>query len=235
MGLSRHIVGLLGVGVAASAALAATGFTALGGFSATVENNSGAAGSGTLLLSEGSSGVTCISTGSGTTSSTSITSNDNPTCPINLFSDTNLEPLGSPNGATQSATVTLTNPGSLPGSTLSLTPGSCTVSNNTSPGGNANTYFGTDTSGFCGLLDITIENDTTSGSPACVFPAGSGACPTPTSAHTLASLTSFTGLPGLAANGGTATYKVTIGLDSAATNADQGLLATVPLTWTLAQ
>ena len=34
---------------------------------------------------------------------------------------------------------------------------------------------------------------------------------------------------------GTATYVVTVQLDAAATNADQGLTATVPFTWSISQ
>jgi hypothetical protein len=37
------------------------------------------------------------------------------------------------------------------------------------------------------------------------------------------------------AAGATATYKVSVQLDSSATNANQGLAATVPLTWSIAQ
>ncbi len=228
---SRHVLGLLGGGLLASAALAATAVSSsLGGFSATVTNNAGAAGSGTLLLQEGIPASTCISTGTGATSSSSVSTNDNTTCPTDLFASTNLAPGLSP----ASVTVTLTNPGSLAGSSLSFAPGSCVGGNNTSPvSGVTNTYFGTDTAGFCGKVDVTIENDT-GASPACVFPtASSTACGVPSSSGTLANLTSET-LPGIAA-GAHATYKVSIVLDPSATNADQGLQATVPLTWTLNQ
>ena len=218
------------VALVASGALAATGASiSLGGFSAAVTDNANAAGSGTLLLQEGVGSTICLSTGTGTTPSTAISSNDNATCPASLFSSTNLEP----GGTTASATVVLKNPGSLAGSVLSLTPGTCTATDNTSPGGLSNTYFGTDAAGFCGKLDVTIENDTGT-TTACVFPtASTSPCPAPSAAGTLAGLVSET-LPGLAA-GGQATYTVVVGLDSSATNADQGLLATVPLTWTLNQ
>ena len=225
--MSRRIMAIMGCGLLATAALSLTGFTALGGFSATVENNAGSTGSGTLLLQEGVGSTICISTGTGTTSSTAITGNDNATCPIDLFNDSNLDP-----GATESTTVTLTNPGTLTGSSLALDPGTCTQSDNSSPGGTSNTYYGTDTD-FCGELDVTIEDDGTS---TCVFPASGSPCGAPSSSGTLDSLAGAdqTGLPGLGA-GDSTTYTVTIGLDSGATNADQGLLATVPLTWVLSQ
>lgn len=230
VGLSRRVIVPLSFGIVASVALAATGFTALGGFNATVTNNAGKVGSGTLLLNEQSGATTCISTGSGTTSSTAISTNDNPTCPIDLFANTNLEP----GGTTTPVTVTLSNPGTLPGSMLTLTPGTCSIANNLSPGGIGNTYFGTDTAaGFCGELDVTIEDDTVSGSPVCVFPAGAGACPAPSSSGTFANLTAES--LGTLVSHASATYVITIGLDSGATNIDQGLLATVPLTWSLVQ
>lgn len=226
----RGMIGLLGVGLLASGALAATAATtSLGGFGATVTDNGAATGSGTLLLQEGVGSTVCVSTGTGTTSSSSISTNDNTICPASLFASTNLEP----GGPSASATVTLTNPGTLAGSLLTLVPGSCSATGNAAPGGIANTYFGTDVAGFCGKVDVTVENDTSS-PPACVFPtASTSACATPSSAGTLASLASET-LPGLASHGN-ATYKVAIALDPSATNADQGLLATVPLTWTLNQ
>ena len=218
------------VALVATGTLAATATSiSLGGFSAAVTDNANVAGSGTLLLQEGVGSTVCLSTGTGTTASAAISTNDNATCPASLFASTNLEP----GGTTASATVVLKNPGSLAGSVLSLTPGTCTATDNTSPGGLSNTYFGTDAAGFCGKLDVTIENDTGT-TTACVFPtASTSPCPAPSAAGTLAGLVSET-LPGLAA-GGQATYTVVVGLDSSATNADQGLLATVPLTWTLNQ
>lgn len=221
--------GKVAAALVGTAALAGTATSvSLGGFSAAVTHPNNAAGSGTLVLKDGVGSTTCLSTGSGATSSTSVSTNDNSTCPSTLFAGTNLEPGGS----SASATVTLTNVGSLAASSLTLAPGTCTVSDNTSPGGSTNVYFGTDTTGFCGKLDVTIENDT--GTPSCVFPSGStGTCPAPSSSDALSTLTSQA-LPGLTA-GASATYKVTVALDASATNADQGLLATVPLTWTLNQ
>ncbi len=231
MKISRPILATLGFGLLGSGALASTVVaSSLGGFSATVSNPSSSSGSGTLLLQEGVGARSCISTGTGTSASSSISSNANTNCPLNLFSSNNLEP----GAAATSATVTLNNPGSLTASSLSLTPGSCTAGDNSSPGGISNSYFGTDTAGFCGKIDVSIENDSGS-TPSCVFPVASPgvACVAPSSAGTLANLTSLT-LPGLAA-GASASYKISVALDSAATNADQGLAATMPLTWTLNQ
>lgn len=233
MKLTRHAIGLLAGGLLATAALSATAVTAsLGGFSATVTDANGAAGSGTLLLSESHGSTTCISTGTGTASSSSISTNDNTTCPIQVFGGTsasNLEPGGTP----VSTILTLSNPGSLPGSSLTLAPGTCTATGNASPGGATNTYFGTDTLGFCGKVDLTIEAGSGT-SATCIFPVASTApCATPSSAGTLASLASST-LAGIA-SGATATYTFSVSIDTSATNADQGLSAALPLTWTLNQ
>ena len=230
MRAARGVIGVLAAGAAASAALlAAVAPWSLGGFNATVTNNAGAPGSGTLLLQEGVGSTVCISTGSGTSSSSSISTNDNSTCPISLFASTDLAPGSVP----AAATVTLTNPGSLNASSLTLTPGACVAGDNTLPGGLVNTYFGTDTSGFCGKVDVAVENDTGS-TPNCVFPSvTTSACPAPSSSGTLANLASAT-LPGLGSHA-SAIYKITVELDPTATNADQGLQATVPLTWTLNQ
>lgn len=225
------MVGLLSAGLIATGALGATAVSAsLGGFSATVANPTGSAGSGTLLLREGQGSLTCISTGSGTTSSSSVSSNDNPNCPIELLgAATNLVP----GGPAASSTVTLDNPGSVAGSSLSLSPGSCTSAGNADPGGVANTYFGTDTAGFCAKVDLTVEQGSGPGAK-CVFPAATTApCSAPSSAGTLASLAATT-LPGIAA-GASTSYTFSVSLDASATNADQGLAATLPLTWTLDQ
>ena len=72
----------------------------------------------------------------------------------------------------------------------------------------------------------------------CVYPTLVGSCPAPSSADTLASLASQTfSTPALSplAAGGSATYVITVQLDAGATNADQGLTATIPLTWSITQ
>ncbi len=99
------------------------------------------------------------------------------------------------------------------------------------------TSTGTDiTQGFCGKVDVTIAN-TTAGT--CVFPAGSGACPSLSSSATLALLAAGSSQTPIAlgalAAGATDTLQFTVGLDSSATNPDQALAASLPLTWELSQ
>ena len=71
-----------------------------------------------------------------------------------------------------------------------------------------------------------------------VFPTQAGACPALSNASTLAGLanTTFDTVPMSAlAAGASATYVITVQLDASATNADQGLTATIPLTWSITQ
>ncbi|MHB1717692.1 MAG: hypothetical protein ACYCV5_10255, partial [Acidimicrobiales bacterium] len=72
--------------------------------------------------------------------------------------------------------------------------------------------------------------------PSCVYPAGTGACPALSSTYTLATLAGHAALSGTGLGAGaTGSYTVSLELDPSATNADQGLTATVPLTWLLSQ
>jgi hypothetical protein len=71
-----------------------------------------------------------------------------------------------------------------------------------------------------------------------VFPTQSAVCPALSSSNTLAGLATqtfpTTPMSALAA-GASATYVIKVQLDTAATNADQGLTATIPLTWSITQ
>jgi hypothetical protein len=128
-------------------------------------------------------------------------------------------------GTPVTSSVTITNNGTVPANTFTLTPGGCTQSNN----GSVN---GTDTT-FCGKVDLTIA-DTTSGK--CVFPASTSACAAPTSANTLTSLgTTAISLATPLAAGASRSYTFTVQLDGTnATNADQGLQANETLLWSFA-
>ncbi len=207
---------------------------ALGGFTASITNPASSTtgyGSGTVLLSEsqtsGSTTNTCISTGSNTTASNSVSTADaNTTCTaINLFGG---QVAADPGVAVSSATVTVKNIGTINAATLTLSSSGCTQADNTA---GSNTYFGTDTA-FCSKVDYEIY-DSTSGN--CLVPAATGACPTTLSnSYNLSQFTTPVSLGALSA-GGSETLVFYMQLDSAATNADQGLIATMPLTWTLSQ
>ena len=197
-----------------SAAVALSTVGALSGFSASITNSQNTVASGSLVMQETSGAITCLS------NATSVTNNTATCTTINKFGGSVTMTPGSTPSAT---TVVITNKGTVTPSSFQLTPAGCTPSNN-------GTYNGSDSAGFCGKIDLTIQQ---TGATSCVFPASSTAvCPaTPTSAGTLTSLgTTALTLPNLA-GGASATYVFTVMLDSTATNADQGLLASVPLTW----
>jgi len=213
----------LSTAAVATAALAMTAVVTLGGFSATVANPSNNFSSGTIQLKEGVGATTCYSTGTGAGGSVS-SANTNAAC---AGDDLGGKLLQVPGGAPQATTITLTNVGNVAAATSNLLAGACSQAASADDGG----YVGSDAA-FCGKVDVTVNNNTTS---KCVFPVAAVACTAPTNANTLASLAAQNlTLSGLAA-GASATYTVTVQLDTTATNADQGLTATIPLTWSITQ
>ena len=196
-------------------ALATTG--ALSGFSASINNSVNNAGSGTLLMTETQGVTTCLSSAAGT-----VTALNAGTCAtINKFGgNTAMSP-----GVPVTSTVAIVNNGTLPATTFTLTPAGCVASAN----GAVN---GTDTAGFCGKIDITIYDSTQA---KCIAPAAAGACPAPASTTNLASLgTTAIVLATPLAPGATRSFTFTVELDTTATNADQGLLASEALLWSFA-
>jgi hypothetical protein len=215
LALSATASGILATGVVGS----------LSGFTASITNGSNSYAAGTILLSETQGANTCISTGSNTTSSNTVSSADaNTSCTaINLFGS---QTAADPGVSATTSTVTVKNIGTIGASALTLTPAGCSATANsaTSP------YSGSDTSGFCGKIDVTIYNGTN-----CVYPSQSGACPSPSSSYTLSTLgTTAQSLGSLAANAST-TYTFALQLDATATNADQGLSASESFAWNLSQ
>ncbi len=216
--------------IAAVVVLGAAAATTLGGFSATVANPTNSFSSGTIQLEEGVGSTTCFSTGSG--SGGSVTASNASTC-------SSIDDLGGsidqvPDGPPVATTVTVTNAGNDGTTVASLVPSACTAGAASDDGG----YVGADTSGFCGKVDVTIANTTSGATDQCVYPTQVAQCPAPSSADTLAGLASqsFTTDPmSPLAAGASATYVITVQLDGSATNADQGLTATIPLTWSISQ
>jgi len=219
----RHSVvlaGLLGTTV-----LAVTAGLSLGGFSAGITNPNNNFSSGTVVLKEAAGATSCFSTGAGTTVTASNTAN---CTTIDDFGGAINQGPGSP---VNTQVLNLSNVGTINGATFTVAPSACTAAGaaNTSP------YTGTDTAGFCGKVNVTIQNDTT-GTPSCVYPAGAGACPALASTKTLATLGASPTLAlGALAAGSTDTFTVKTQIDASATNIDQGLAASVPFTWTLNQ
>ena len=216
--------------VVACAALGATAATTLGGFSATLANPTNTFSSGTVQLKEGVGSTTCFSTGTG--SGGSVVPADSATC-------SSIDDLGAstdqvPGGPPVATTITITNVGNDATTGASLAAASCSAAAASDDGG----YVGADMAGFCGKIDVTIANTTAGATDQCVYPAQAAACPAPSSSDTLASMSSQTfttpAMSALAA-GASATYVITVQLDPGATNADQGLSATIPLTWSITQ
>jgi hypothetical protein len=220
--------------IASLAAVAALGLTSaytLGGFSASIADPTSTFSSATLQLSEGVGATTCYSTGTGTGGT--VTASNTGTCSgINVLTGT-LDQV--PGGTALASTITLKNVGNTAATIANLVTGTCTAA----AASDDNAYVGSDTSGFCGKVDVTVANTTGSATDKCVYPTQAAACPALSNTYTLAGLagTTFNTTPmsAIAANG-TATYVVTVQLDStAATNADQGLTATLPFTWSISQ
>jgi hypothetical protein len=213
----------LGAAVMATAAFSLTAVATLGGFSASIVNPTNQAVSGTVQLKEGVAATACYSTGTGTGGSVGAANSS--TCSVNLFGGL----TKSLPGTKASTTVTLTNVGNTTGTSLVLTPGTCASSAASNDGG----YVGSDTT-FCTKMYVTVQNKATAAK--CVYPASTtAACPTtPTSAGTLAGLGAAGALTlGALAVNAKDTLVITVMLSPSANNSDQGLAATMPMTWEL--
>jgi len=209
----------------AVAALGVTTAVSVAGFSAQVVNNANTFSSGTMQLKESNGTVSCYSTGTGTGGSVSSANSAN--CAINkLVGTLDQVPAGTP----LSTTITVTNVGSANASLESLVMGACSAA----AASDDNGYVGSDTSGFCGKVDLTIGI-----TGKCIYPSNAAAaCPaTPTSSGNLGSVagTTFsnTSTPPLTLlnAGASQDYTFTVMLDPSATNADQGLAASMTMTW----
>jgi hypothetical protein len=213
---------------AAALAVIALGTTAafsVAGFSAQIVNNGNSFSSGTMQLKESNGSINCYSTGSGSGGSVSGTNSAN--CAINKLVGT-LDQV--PGGTPLTTTITMTNVGGSDAALETLVMGTCSAA----AASDANGYVGSDTAGFCGKVDFSIGTAT-----KCIYPANASAsCPaTPTSSGTLgaAAGTTFTNsstppLTLLTAASSQA-YAFTVMLDGSATNADQGLAASMTMTW----
>jgi hypothetical protein len=202
----------------------------LGGFSAGIANSASSFSSATVQLEESNGSTTCYSTGSGTGGTVTAT-NTNSTCSINALVGT-LDQV--PAGTALATTLTFTNVGNHNATVASMVTGACTAA----AASDDSNYVGSDTAGFCGKVDVTVANTTSGATDKCVYPTQSAACPALSNSSTLAGLasTTFNAVPmSTLAAGASATYVVTTELDTSATNADQGLTATVPFTWSISQ
>ena len=206
-------------------ALGSTAAISVAGFSAQVVNNANTFSSGTMQLKEGNGSVNCYSTGSG--SGGSVSSANSANCSINkLVGTLDQVPAGTP----LTTTITMTNVGTINSSIESLVMGTCSAA----AASDANAYVGSDTAGFCGKVDFSIGM-----TGKCIYPANaSAACPAPPvdigNLGTVASTTfnNSSTPPLILLNAGSSQiYTFTVMLDTTATNADQGLAASMTMTW----
>jgi hypothetical protein len=208
----------LAASLAATAALGLTATATLGGFSATINNDTSTFSSATIQLEESQGSTHCYSTGTGT-GATVTASNINSTCTINALIGT-LDQI--PGGTALTTTLTLQNVGNKSATVASLVTGACT----SAAASDANGYVGSDAAGFCGKVDVTVANTTAGATDQCVYPTQLAACPALSNTNTLAGLasTTFNAVPiSTIIAGGTATYVVTVALD------------TTPFTWSISQ
>jgi hypothetical protein len=224
-------VGLVASLVAVAALGLTTAFT-LGGFSGAITNNFSTFTSAIIQLEQSNGSATCYSTGTGSGGTVTV-SDTNFTCTINALVGT---PDQVPGGNALTTIVTFINTGNHSATIASLVAGSCTAA----AASDANGYVGAGLTGnaFCGKVDVTIANTTSGATDKCVFPTQAATCPALSNTNTLATLagSTFNAVPmSTIAAGVTATYSVSVQLDSSATSADQSLTATVPLTWSIAQ
>lgn len=197
----------IGTGALAAVLLSLTMSGTLAGFTASINNTTNTAASGSLVMQEQNStaSVTCLSTDGG-----SVSTNTSTCSTINKFGgSTTMVP-----GQLVTTTVTIKNIGSSAASTFTLTPGAtCTQSNSGALNGSA--------IDLCAKLNLVITNTTTSQ----VVYSGTLAALAGSSAITITS-------PPAAGVLNTFTFGLT--LNSAAGNTYQGLQASLPLTWTFA-
>jgi hypothetical protein len=219
----------LAAALVAVAALGATAGITLGGFSATIENPTNTFSSGTVQLEEGVASTTCYSTGTGSGGSVTSANTDTNCVGDDLGAALDQVPAGTP----VATTVTLTNVGNVNTTASELAAGACSAAAASDDSG----YIGADTAGFCGMVDVTVANTTVGAADKCVYPTQAAACPGLTNTYNLSTMSSvnFTTPMSALAHGASATYVITVQLDTTATNADQGLTATIPLTWSITQ
>ena len=197
-------------------ALGSTAAISVAGFSAQVVNNANTFSAGTMQLKESNGSINCYSTGSG--SGGTVTSANSANCSINkLVGTLDQVPAGTP----LTTTITMTNAGTINSSIESLVMGARSAA----AASDANAYVGSDTAGFCGKIDFSPAN-------------AAAACPaTPTNTGNLGAVagTTFTNSstpPLILLNAGSSqAYTFTAMLDSSATNTDQGLAASMTMTW----
>jgi hypothetical protein len=209
----RRLAPLIWLGSAAAALVVALGVSGtLSGFTASIDNTTNTAATGTLLMTE--TGVTnatgtCYSNG---TANGAPDSNAGICATINKFGGSTTM---APGVAGPAVTVSISNNGTINAGVFKLTPdGACTQSVNGTVNGSA-----TD---LCSKLNVTISSGT--GTSGNIFSGTMAALGT----------SSVFFLPAINA-GSSSSFTFQVTLDPSAGNSYQGLKASTGLTWSFAQ
>jgi hypothetical protein len=196
----------IGTGVLAAVLLSVTMSGTLAGFTASINNTTNTAASGSLVMQEQNAGatVTCLSTDGG-----SVSTNTSTCAGINKFGGaTTMVP-----GQTVTTSVTIKNIGSAAAGTFTLTPtAACAQATSGAQNGNA--------IDLCAKMNLVLTNTTTSQVVYTGALSGLGTSPITITTPPVA--------------GATNTFSFAVTLAAAAGNSYQGLQASVPLTWTFA-
>jgi hypothetical protein len=210
-------------GAVAAVLLGLTVTGTISGFTASITNTQNTTGSGTLLMQETNNAgtVSCYSNGVAAGSAVGAT-NSNNCATINKLGGDQTGGLNLAPGTAGTATIVkVKNAGTVDASQFTLTPASCTQSNNT---GNAAVIANGSATDFCTKVNVTIKQGSTTifAGTAAQLSAGSGATPLPANL-------------GAVPSGTTVTLEFDVSLDSSATNAYQGLALSLPMTWQFTQ
>ena len=207
----RRLVPLVWLGSAAAATVVALGVSGtLSGFTASINNTSNTAATGTLTMSETSGAITCYSNG---TVNGAPDSNAGTCGTIDKFGGSTTM---APGVAGPAVTVTIANTGTINAGAFTLTPGAtCAQSLNGATNGSA--------VDLCSKLNVTIDKGASVGTGN-VY------------SGTLAALAGHAPFVLTALNAaGSAQFTFQVTLASGAGNSYQGLKASLPLTWAFTQ
>ena len=208
----RRLAPLVWLGSAVAAIVVALGVSGtLSGFTASIDNTTNTAATGTLLMSETDGTATCYSNG---TATGAPDSNAGTCATINKFGGS---AVMAPGVAGPAVTVTITNNGNIKANVFTLTPdAACTQTNNA-----ATTAHGSAVD-LCAKLNVKITTGV--GTTGDVY------------SGTMAALGTHAAFTLPAVNGGAnAVFTFQVTLDSTAGNNYQGLKASTGLTWAFGQ
>ncbi len=216
--LGKVLVTLLVIGVAGST----VSYGTFASFTAQTSNSGNTFSTGTLVLKNdiaagANVGASCLSTASGVDANSSG-------C-LAFFAEGAGAGLA-PGGTNATATITLTNQGSLAAGSLKIWSNACSATDNS-----AVSVHGSGDP--CDKLVLTVFDGTN-----CVYPSATGAC-VASSTKTLKQFVTDTSSTPISASGlaaaGSRSYTIGVGFDSTAGNSYQGRTASTTFSWRLDQ